>query len=485
VDILKHTYCNPLPIPDYPRGNGSKDRRWEGEQDYLHWTKLPKTDFRETADPSVIYYEGKWYLYSSCGMAYYTEDFVNWKHVRLEPYDIGYAPTVVRWNNKFLLTACLAKLWEADNPLGPFKEIGPMLDYDGKPLEEWKDPMLFADDDGSLYAYWGLGGKGIKGAPLKPDEPNRLAAPEKYLVAFNPDHEWERYGAFNEHKYRSYCEGSWMFKYRGRYYLTYAAPGTEFRTYGMGAYVSDSPLGTFYYLPDSPFMKKTSGLIIGPGHGSIVEGPNGTLWAFYTCHVGNSHIFERRIGMDAIEVTPDGRLVSRGASEVPQWAPGVLANPADDNDVGWKPITANKPARASSYSPGRTPNYAVDNSLTTWWEPLTNDASPWLICHALDLFNVYAVRIHWSETGLDYDSGAVPSPIKYIVELSPNRDGDAWFKVVDESNNDEDMLIDYKTFPQFSAYRIRVKILEKPARINIGILELTAFGLSPDNPPAE
>lgn len=478
-DYLTQSYCNPLPLPDYPRGNGSKDRSWEGARDFLHWVTMPKTDFRETADPSVLYFEGKWYLYSSCGMAYVSDDMANWRHVRMEPYDIGYAPTVVYWRGKFLLTACAAKLWESEAPLGPFHEIGPMLDYDGQPLEDWKDPMLFADEDGVLYAYWGLGGKGIKGAPLNPDQPNQLAAPIKYLMTFNTDHVWERYGAFNEHRYRSYCEGAWMFKHAGRYYLTYAAPGTEFRTYGMGAYVSDSPLGPFNYLPDSPFMSKTSGLILGPGHGSIARGPNNTLWAFYTCNVGNHHIFERRIGMDPIEVAPDGRLTSRGASEVPQWAPGVMANPARGNDVGWLPLTASKPARASSHAPGRTPNYATDNLLSTWWEPETNDAAPWLVCNFMDSFDVSAVRLHWSESGLDYAAGATPGPVRYVVELSPDRDGDTWLAVVNAGDNTTDMLLDYRTFPTTRACRIRVRILGRPEKIKTGLLELTAFGLSP------
>ena len=484
-DYLPQSYCNPLPLPDYPRGNGSKDRSWEGTQDFLHWVHTPKTDFRETADPSVLFFEGKWYLYSSCGMAYVSDDMASWRHVRIEPYDIGYAPTVVYWRGKFLLTACAAKLWESDKPLGPFHEIGPMLDFDGRPLEDWRDPMLFADDDGALYAYWGLGGKGIKGAPLNPSQPNQLAAPLKYLMSFNPDHEWERYGAFNEHRYRSYCEGAWMFKYAGRYYLTYAAPGTEFRTYGMGAYVSDSPLGPFSYLPDSPFISKTSGLVQGPGHGSIVRGPNDTLWAFYTCTVGNHHIFERRIGMDPIEVTADGRLASRGASEVPQWAPGVMANPARGNDIGWRPLTASKPARASSYAPGRTPNYATDNLLSTWWEPATNDAAPWLMCHLRDSFDVSAVRLHWSESGLEYAEGATPGPVRYVVELSPEGDGDNWLCVVNASENTTDMLIDYRTFPATQACRIRVRILGHPEKINTGLLELTAFGLSPTNAPPD
>ena len=66
------TYCNPLPLPDYPRG------RFSHNKDETGWRCEERPDFRELADPSVLYWEGKWYLYPSGRMAYVTEDFVTW-----------------------------------------------------------------------------------------------------------------------------------------------------------------------------------------------------------------------------------------------------------------------------------------------------------------------------------------------------------------------------------------------------------------------
>ena len=71
-------------------------------------------DYRETADPTVIYEDGKWYLYPSCGMAYWTEDFCTWNHAKIEPYDCGYAPTVVKHKGKFYLCACGSPLYVSD-----------------------------------------------------------------------------------------------------------------------------------------------------------------------------------------------------------------------------------------------------------------------------------------------------------------------------------------------------------------------------------
>ena len=186
---MSSTYCNPLPLPDYPRGAFTRRGSDYG------WRRPARHDFRETADPSVLYWQGKWYLYPSCGMAWVSEDFVTWQHHRLEPYDIGYAPTLLAYRGRFYLTASEhAPLYVADDALGPFALVGPMLLPDGRAVADWMDPMLFADDDGAVYAYWGCGGEGIRGAPLDPDHLNRLTAEPRLLFGFDPEHAWERLG---------------------------------------------------------------------------------------------------------------------------------------------------------------------------------------------------------------------------------------------------------------------------------------------------
>ena len=198
-------YCNPIPLPDYPRGRACRGKR--NPSGHL-WMHPVARDFRETADPSVIYEDGKWYLYPSAGMAYVSEDFRTWKHVRIEPYDCGYAPTVVKHRGRFLLTACGAPILESQSPLGPFAEIGALAMPDGGKLRPgWADPMLFADDD-RLYAYWGLGPPGIFAAELDPERPDRLLTEPAKMFEFNPAHEWERFGEWNEDPARSFCNSN-------------------------------------------------------------------------------------------------------------------------------------------------------------------------------------------------------------------------------------------------------------------------------------
>lgn len=49
-----------------------------------------------------------------------------------------------------------------------------------------------------------------------------------------------------------YVEGAFMTKHDGRYYLQYAAPGTQYNTYADGVYVGQSPLGPFTRQASNP-----------------------------------------------------------------------------------------------------------------------------------------------------------------------------------------------------------------------------------------
>lgn len=475
---LLPSYCNPLPLPDYPRGrlSANKANEWG-------WMHRDHHDFRETADPSVLYHQGRWYLYPSCGMAYVSEDFVTWTFHPMNLYDVGYAPTIVRFGDSFLLTASQnAPLYRASDPLGPFTEVGPMLDPHGLPLQDWNDPMLFADDDGRLYAYWGIAGPGIFGAELDPTAPNRCLTMPAVLFSFDPGHAWERYGDFNENPERSWIEGPWMFKHCGTYYLTYAGPGTQCKSYGMGAYTAAQPLGPFQYQPRNPILRDTDGLVHGPGHGCIVRGPGDTLWAFYTCLVRNEHAFERRCGMDPAGIDAEGNLFVRGASEIPQWAPGVLAHPEANNDVGLWPVTVNKTARASSEAPGRSAVYAIDNVIRTWWQADAGDPHPWLLVSLEDPYLVSAMRVLWAEPGLDYDMGVLPGPFRYLLEVRGSDDA-SWQVVLDRSGNQTDLLIEYLTFTETVALQIRLTVLGRPPGMDVGVIELTVFGRRDATPP--
>ena len=460
-----NTYCNPIPLPDYPIGK-TCIQKWSSN----------KCDFRETADPTAIYEDGVWYLYPSCGMAYYSTDFKTWKHEKINPYDIGYAPTVVKHNGKFYLTAYDTDLYVGDTPLGPFENIGSFKTVDGKKLKVG-DPMLFSDN-GRLYLYSGCGEK-ICGCELDSTNPTQLITENTVMFSMNTkEHIWERMGDNNQDPSYSWIEGAWMYKRNDTYYLTYSAPGTEWITYGMGAYKSKSPLGPWEYMKTSPFLLSKQGMIRGTGHGSIVDGPNGTAWVFYTLCVCYGGAFERRIGFDPIGFDENGDIIPSSASEVPSFAPGVISEPWKNNKTDLLSLTQGMRATASSYVEGRDELYAIDDSMKTWWQPKDNDPEPTIsVQMSSEPYDIYTARIMWRDVGLNYEKSILPSPIGYVIEAK-SKDGE-WEIVLDNSDNQTDMLIDYVYLKPTKATEVRLRITKKPTQTKIGLINFTVFGKSP------
>jgi len=460
---FKKTYCNPLKIENYPKGYEAPSHR-------------------SLADPSVLFYDGKWYMYPSYQMAYVSEDFINWEHKKIEPCDIGYAPTIVVHRGKIYLYGKNGKLYVADNPLGPFEEIGPIKHSDGTPLNATFDPMIFSDDDERAYIYYSLidrsSGKtevSIWGIELDSDDLTRTVGEQKCLIKFDNTHKWECYGERNQDTSLSWIEGVWMIKKNGRYYLTYSAPGTQYGTYAMGAYYSDKgPLEGFVYQNNNPICNNRYGLVKGGGHGCICEGPNDTLWAFYTCPIKYTHMFERCLGMDPVVINEDGELMVLKNTDSPQWAPGVKDNPYYENDTGLIPLTYSETAFATSNAPGRDALYAVDESMLTWWQPAEDDNEKILTVSLYGKYLVSAARVIWRDVGLDYENGILPGPIKYKIEVSKDRE--TWETVVDKTQNSKDYMIDYEVFDTVEALQVRLTICDAPKGITPGVISFTVFG---------
>jgi len=476
----KNTYCNPMSMPECPRGSDV----WE----VMNYTGEKKADYRSISDPSVLYYNNKWYLYPSYGMAFVTDDFINWKHKRCEPYDMKYSPCVVPYKGKFLMTSHSNGLYICDEPVGNFEFLGNFILPDG---EEYcpTDPALFVDDDGRLYMYffeWRESShkrafiSGTYAVELDGENPRRFLSYPVVIHELNTKNEWERYGERRQDTICGWIEGQWMYKKNGRYYLIYATSGTEFGSYCMAAYYSDEgPLKGFKLQKNNPITESRNGLIRGAGHGCVTDGPNDTIWAFYTVTLGYTHVFERRIGMDLLAINEDGEIYApHGVTDTPQYAPGYGINPVKSNDTGLLPLTfyqRNK-FNVSSFVSGHEGFYALDESMLTFWQPDDNDENP---CISIDMeapYNVSAVRIIWRDIGLDYDNGIVPGAYQYIIEGQKDVDIDEWTTLVDMSHNYIDMNIDYKTFDTVSCECVRLRIVGAPKGIKPAVISFVAFG---------
>ena len=458
---FKNTYCNPIKIEGYPKGEGP--------------------DHRSLADPSVIYHEGAWYMYPSYNMAYVTKDFASWERHDIG-VDLGYAPTVAKIGDKFYIYGRTAKIYESPSPLGPFTDIGNFEFDDGTPLQSAEiDPMIFTDDDGLVYIYYskseiyedGIKRLAIYGVRLDEKNPKRVIGTPVRMIGFDKTHTWECFGERNQNSIFGYIEGVWMYKRGSRYYLTYSGSGTAFGSYATGAYYSDEgPLSGFVYQNKNPICNRPYGLVSGGGHGCIVDGPDGNPWAFYTIPVGYMHRFERMVGMDPVMIDENGEISVITNTDYPRFSPGVKENPVEEGDTGLLPLSYNQVATASSN--GRNALYAIDENIKSYWMPEGDDQEPTLTVYLTDAYDVSAVRIIWRDIGLDYDKGIVPEAKKYSVELSP--DGKEWHTALDMTKNEKDYLIDYNTFDTYKCKYARLKV-KKPLKTEFGVIDFSVFGV--------
>ncbi|MEE1109394.1 MAG: family 43 glycosylhydrolase, partial [Lachnospiraceae bacterium] len=141
---------------------------------------------REAADPSMIYFEGRYYIFASMTLGVWvSDDLVNWENHRfpadLPTYD--YAPDVRVLDGWVYFCASsrdhICDRWRTKDILnGPYEKIDGTFSY-------W-DPNLFKDDDGRIYFYWGCSNMTpIYGVELDPATMNPIGE-KKELVSGDP-----------------------------------------------------------------------------------------------------------------------------------------------------------------------------------------------------------------------------------------------------------------------------------------------------------
>jgi xylan 1,4-beta-xylosidase len=483
-------YCNPLPIE-----TSSRDGSPQGVN---------------LGDVTVVREAGKYYMFCTGGGGWVSDDLVNWRYhgVDMREGRVPVAPHVVKFDGQFYLSGNSAPLYRAPAILGPYELLGDWTDASGKPFagdsngRQWTgafDVDIFVDDNQKPYLYFpGRSTDGIYVVPLDPNRLNRFTASPQRLFGFDRSHVWERYGDMNEYTDVSWIEGPWMLKRKGIYYLQYSASGTQWLSYAAGVYTSKSPTGPFAYSSVNPILRKTSGLVTGTAHGSIVEGPDGNLWQFYTIVMSNPP-GGRRVGMDPVGFDERGNLFVRGPSETPQWGPGAVADPARRGDSGSLPLTVNK-MRAmntrstfSSQRPGHEAAYAVDNSTGTWWEPAEDDRRPSITIDLgpatefdpVQTFTVDSSRILFvAGRGPARPGTTTPAEApadgatahRYRIEVS--NDGKTFTTVLDKTGSLVTKYVEFDELPPTACRFVRLTLVDWPRRspAPLGIVEFTVFG---------
>jgi len=489
-DLVKNnsqTYCNPLDI-DYT---------------YMVYNSSQNLSYRSGADPAVIEFKGSYYMFVTRSFGYWhSKDLVNWNFIKPQQwfFEGSNAPTAFNYNDSLV--------YFAGDPAG----YGSILYTDDPKSGTWtptpsistniQDSELFIDDDGKTYLYWGSSNvHPLRVKMLNKDDRFLETGVRKELINLDEQaHGWERFGENNFHPTlkEGYMEGASMTKHNGKYYLQYAAPGTQFNVYADGVYIGNTPLGPFTYMKSNPMSFKPGGFTNGAGHGITVKQTNGQYWHFATMALASNAQWERRLCMFPTYFDEDGLMYTNTAyGDYPRFAPSHPTKAGEHN--GWMLLsykgtvtvssslkqimkfTSNNDEVEVSEIPSEINNdgtirsrVLTDENPKTYWVAEANDDKQWITIEMLNPGYIHAFQINFH----DHESGIYTRTegLKHRFTIEVSEDGNHWRTVVDRSNSNIDAPNAYMVLDApIKARYVRYNNVQVPGA-NFAMSELRVFG---------
>lgn len=471
------TYCNPLDL-DYKYNFEERQRN---------------ISYRSGADPVLINHEGNFFLFSTIAGGYWhSADLREWRHIKPQgwPERDMVAPAALSAKGKlwvFPSTYEQRPIYILEDPAGPNPKLTPFNDslplLPGAP-GPW-DPALFHDEkDDSWYMYFGSSNfYPIYGIHL--DESSRLSyrGTARELISLRPElHGWERFGRDHRDTIKPFIEGAWMTKHSGRYYLQYAAPGTEYNGYANGTYVGSSPLGPFTYARNNPVAYKPGGFVNGAGHGNTFQDNHGNYWNTGTPWIAVNYDFERRIAMFPAGFDADGLMFgSTRFGDFPQRLPALKWQKPEDLFTGWMLLSYRKPAVASSVHYPFAAANITDENPRTFWLATTNAPGQTITIDLTRSCDLRAVQVNFT----DYKSGLFESGSNVYTRfrLHHSLDGTNWSILADLSKEERDRPNAYIELPEAVPARyVRFEHLHIGSP-HLALSDIRVFGKGPGDLP--
>jgi hypothetical protein len=493
-EVVPQTYCNPLDI-DYT---------------YMVYNSSRNISYRSGADPAVVEFRGEYYMFVTRSFGYWhSTDLVNWSFIKPAQwfFEGCNAPTAFNYKDSVI--------YFAGDPAG----YGSILYSDNPKNGKWtptasisnnlQDSELFIDDDGKTYLYWGSSNV----HPIQVKELNKndrmleTGVKKELINLVEEEHGWERFGENNFHPTlkEGYMEGASMTKYNGKYYLQYAAPGTQFNVYADGVYIGETPLGPFTYMKNNPMSFKPGGFTNGAGHGITVKQTNNQYWHFATMALASNSHWERRLCMFPTYFDNDGLMYSdthygdyprfgpnhptkagqhcgwmllsyKGLTTVSSSKMQIIKSTSTDNDfdITEMPMQKNEAGEIIS-------EVLTDESPKSFWVADANNNKQWVKIEMLNPGKIYAFQLNFH----DHESGIYTrvDGLRHRFTIEVSDDGKNWQTVVDRSNSYKDAPNAYIVLnqPVHGKY-FRYKNLEVPGP-NLALSEIRVFGIGDGKKP--
>lgn len=293
--------------------NGEEvDENIKATENIKLYAKLLKKTFytnplydKSLGDPHIIRHEDAFYIFATSVGILKSYDLINWEevgHVFKETPKWGspnanvWAPDIVKINNKYVLYYSLS-VWGdenpgigvavADHPEGPWIDNGKLFTSKEIGVNNSIDAGVFVSEEGKVYMFWGSF-KGLYAVELESDGLSLkggidYANENKILIA--------GYETSDIH-YASTYEGVYV-KYINGYYYMFVSSGNCCEglnsSYNVRVARSKNPLGPYKDSNDRDMLGenrghqviKSSAMMVGPGHNSIIKDDFNNYWLVY------------------------------------------------------------------------------------------------------------------------------------------------------------------------------------------------------------
>jgi xylan 1,4-beta-xylosidase len=442
---------------------------------------------------------------TATGGYWHSPDLLNWTLVVPKGLPLeDYAPTVVVLSGRLYFTSDCFEVWTTQDPKAPSALWTKVAD-----LKEYKDPCLFLDA-GKMYMYSGAGPNlGLNVVELDPANGwQEIGTPAPTVPAQHfREIGWDCRGDNNtgdpkEPTKPPSIEGSWMNKANGTYFMQFATPGTQYKTYSDALYTSTDARGPFMSALQNPFSHKPTGFLGGSGHGSTFQALDGQHWHVATSTISVRDRFERRLSLFPLHFSGAMMWADTWLGDYPIALPrGSSTGKSAEHmgrqrDPGWQLLSRNKSVSSSSHAnatadpeTGRMRSYgahlAVDEDIRTWWSAATGDSGEWIQLDLGDLCQVASLQINFADEGSSQLGRLMADNVyQYYVEVSA--DNIAWVRLpqLDRTHNTLDMPHDYvQLHRKVSVRYLRLTCVRSAGGSNFSVSGLRVFGSCPQQPP--